>query len=405
MLTFIYNILIYSYRQLIGFYSIFDQKAGKWIKGRRDIFEALKKENFHQTIWFHCASVGEFEQGYPLLLRLKQRYAESTFLVTFFSPSGYDFTKKRYDDFLIYYLPLDTKKNAIRFLEIIQPKAVFFIKYEFWAHYLRQLNYRKIPTFLVSGIFRKDQIFFTWYGQLHRAMLSCFTHLFLQNEESKSLLQTINITSTSVFGDTRFDRVIDLRKSAFDDEIINHFCNGAKIFVAGSVWVSDQPVLEKIIGALPSDWKIMIAPHEIHNYSSNWLHEKIEFYTQYNKSQSRILMINILGILSKLYRKADLVYVGGGYGKGIHNILEAVVYEIPILIGPNHQKFNEALELIDLGITFDSSLKTSEMVVDKLLNDKEFYDSVAEKARSYMNSHTNVSAKIEVFISDTKLIP
>ncbi len=404
MWVFAYDTALFFYRLGVRIYGLFNEKAAKWIEGRHDLFRSLQQETFNETIWFHCASVGEFEQGYPLLIRLKVKHPLSTILVTFFSPSGYEFAKKRYSDFLIFYLPVDTQKNATQFLDIIQPKAAFFIKYEFWFHFLDQLKKRTVPTFLIAGIFRKEQIFFRWFGMLHRRMLHAFSYLFVQQEESKQLLQSIGISNAGVFGDTRFDRVAELRKSVFSDEVINHFSGDAKIFIAGSVWQSDEEPLKKIIASLPPDWKIIITPHEISNYSVSWLNEEVAFYSRYERSEKRVLIVDTLGLLSRMYRKADMAYIGGGYGKGIHNMLEAAIYEIPVLIGPRHQKFNEAVELMRAGAAFDTSQNGTEGVVQRLVGDHAFYQAVKQDIARYMSTHTNVSEKIEVFLSEQKLM-
>jgi len=404
MSVLLYNIGLFLYSVGIHFTALFNEKARKWILGREDIFSRLKQVCFQDTIWFHCASVGEFEQGMPLLKKLRDKYPDSSFLVTFFSPSGYEYARKRYSDLPIFYLPSDTKQHAVQFIEIIQPKAVFFIKYEFWFHYLNELKKQHIPTFLISGIFRKGQAFFSFYGGLHRRMLSCFTWLFLQNEESKKMLDNIGLRNSGVFGDTRFDRVDELSKMDLNDTIIQDFTKHAKVFIGGSVWSTDQETLSRIISLLPTDWKIILAPHEIGHYETKWIQEEIVTHSAYNSSSARILILDTLGVLSKLYRKASIVYIGGGYGKGIHNILEAAIYNIPILIGPKFEKFREAVDLVGEGVVFDMAENGTEKTLVRLLHEEEFYKAVRDRCSSYMSRQTNVSEKILVFLTERKLL-
>lgn len=404
MWTFLYDVAIWCYGKAIQIASLFNIKAKKWMDGRTNLLAALSTEKFHDTIWFHCASVGEFEQGYPLIQLLQKDYPSSTFLLTFFSASGYEYTKKRYDDWLIYYLPLDTKINAEKFIDIVEPKAAFFIKYEFWYHYLNTLKERSIPTFLISGIFRKEQLFFRKTGVIQRRMLHCFTHLFLQNEESNTLMNSIHITNTSVVGDTRYDRVTMLKNTAFEDKIISNFTAGHPIFIAGSIWNSDDEALKKIIRLLPPHWKVILAPHEMDTWSAEWLGEKFVRYSEYDSGDERILVIDVLGILSRLYRTATLVYIGGGFGKGIHNMLEAAVYEIPLIIGPTYQKFNEATELIKEGLAIDLSQENSEELITRLVSSEKYYTDFKSTYASFMLNKSNVSERIRVLLADMKLL-
>jgi len=404
MWTFLYNASLFFYGLAIRISSLLNRKAAQWINGRKFIFESLQRTTFHNTLWFHCASIGEFEQGYPLIIQLQKRYPSSTLLVTFFSPSGYEFAKKRFPDFHIFYLPMDSKQHAINFLDIVKPNAAFFIKYEFWFHYLSALHTRQIPTFLISGIFRKDQPFFTWYGPLHRQMLRSFTYLFLQNNNSKTLIDSIGITNSIVVGDTRFDRVAQLKQQVFQNQIIDEFVGDAKVFVAGSIWPSDEDALKNIIDLLPESWKIIVFPHEIDHFNSSWLIEEPAYYTRFTTTNKRVLVVDTLGLLSRVYRKATLAYIGGGYGKGIHNMLEAAIYELPILIGPRFQKFNEAIELIDLGVAFNTSKQETKKVIYQLVSDDQFYVTVKKRCALYMAEHINVSENIDAFIFEKKLL-
>lgn len=405
-MLFLYNLGIFFYVFGVRVASILNPKAKKWLAGQKGIFNLIHDhdQNYNHPFWFHCASVGEFEQGYPLMLKLKDQYSNANFVITFFSPSGYEYVSKRYKTFSVYYLPIDTPNNAKKFLDLVKPRAAFFIKYEFWFHYLTELKTRQIPTFLVSGIFRSSQPFFKWYGNLHRKMLKSFTYLFVQNEESRHLLHNIGIEHNRVFGDTRFDRVLQLKGGEFSNDKIDTFINHSKVFIAGSVWASDENALSRIIQLLPSDWKIIIAPHEIDNYSTKWLKEGYRTYSNFTSDQTRILILDTMGMLSKLYRIASLVYIGGGYGKGIHNILEAAIYEIPILIGPKYLKFNEAVELIQEGVVFNTQEKEVDSMILELIHNDDFYQIIKRKLNFYMSEHTNVSEKILVFLNESKLL-
>ncbi|MBK7763540.1 MAG: 3-deoxy-D-manno-octulosonic acid transferase [Bacteroidetes bacterium] len=398
----LYNLFIKIYVISLNIAALFNPKAKKWIDGRRTVFQLLEQEKFNNPIWFHCASVGEFEQGYPLLSKLQEKNKESDFIITFFSPSGYEFIQKKYPELKIFYLPIDGKRNAEKFIEIVQPSAAYFIKYEFWLYYLKTLHTKQIPTFLVSGIFRNEQIFFTWYGGLHRQMLSYFSYLFVQTHESKKLLNEIGITHCGVFGDTRTDRVLALKKTILEFDIINEFCGDCKVFIAGSVWQTDHNILQKIIEKLPSNWKIILVPHEPDHYDASEFGKDITLYTHYTGPNHKILVVDTIGKLAFLYRKAHLAYIGGGYGKGIHNMLEAIVYNIPVLIGPKFKKFNEAVELINLGAAFCTESTDFEKTMDKLLKNKEFYNSVCEKSAKYISANTNVSERIMVFLETHK---
>ena len=396
----IYNFFIRVYYVLIYFASGWNSKAKKWIDGRKNIqlsFE--KKQHDKQTIWFHCASVGEYEQALPLQKLVKKRYPQYQIFTTFFSPSGYQYAHQKYPEEWIAYLPLDTKKNMKLFVEKVNPKAVFFVKYEFWYHALHSIYIKNIPLFLVSGIFRPDQLFFKRIGFFYRKILSFFTCLFVQDNESAQLLKSIQIEHVEVVGDTRYDRVINNKLNNFEDKKINNFCSNKKIFIAGSVWNSDIDIFNKLIELLSDDWKIIIAPHEIKYFDKKMLIEPCDNYTSNGEIKSRILMIDTIGILSKIYRFGTFAYVGGGFGKGIHNILEPIVYEIPVFFGPKNEKFLEAKQMIESGVAFEISTKNAESVLKKNIFNKQEYNTFACKINSLMSINTNVSEKIIVYIS------
>lgn len=395
----LYNIAIRFYYSIIYIASLWNEKARKWVAGRKNISADLsKKKSNNQTIWFHCASVGEYEQALPLIRLCKQKYGGFQVLVTFYSPSGYEYARKKFPDEWIVYLPLDTRHNISSFIHQVNPVFVFVIKYEFWYHMLSQLHDKNIPVFLVSGIFRKEQLFFSPFGTFQRKILHFFTHLYVQNEDSRALLKSIHIGNVTVTGDTRFDRVNENKNEIFHDLKIARFVTTEKIFVAGSVWDSDIPVLKKIIDILPSDWKIMLVPHEINHFSTDWIIEPFIKYTDPEIGDSRILFIDTMGILSKLYRYAKFVYVGGGFGKGIHNILEPAVYCKPVFIGTRFHKFNEAAELVRLECAFSVNSENAGDFIKREIFDENKYQLTEDRLNRYMSVNTNLSEKILVYV-------
>ncbi len=396
----LYNIAIRFYYSIIFIASLWNDKAQKWISGRKNVLAGIHKgkDRSKKTAWFHCASVGEYEQALPLIKLCKQKCSDLQVLVTFYSPSGYEYAQKKFPGEWIAYLPLDTKKHMSSLINEVNPSVVFVIKYEFWYHMLAQLREKNIPVFLVSGIFRKEQHFFRSYGAFSRKILRFFTHIFVQNEDSRKLLESAGIKNVSVGGDTRFDRVIENRKEVFHDEKIERFVSTGKIFVAGSVWDSDIPVLKKIIETLPPDWKIMLAPHEIGNFRTDWINEPFIIYSASEINDSRILLIDTMGLLSKLYRYATFVYIGGGFGKGIHNILEPAVYCKPVFIGSNFYKFNEAMELTRLECLFSVNEENAGDFIKREIFDENKYNMTGNRLSTYMSVNTNLSEKILVYV-------
>ena len=385
------------------FVSIFDAKAKAILIGQKQTLQKLKNEQHQDVIWFHCASVGEFEQGYPLLNKLRVQYPFYKYLITFYSPSGYQFVRAKYPAEWILYLPKDTQKNMRYFIEKVNPSLVFVVKYEFWFHLLNELKKKGIPTFLISGIFRENQLFFKpFFGAFFSSILKKFTHLFLQDLNSFELLNTIKIDSKSVSGDTRFDRVLENKKASFTDEKIEKFIQQNKVFIAGSCWNEDIEIIHSIIENLPADWKIILAPHEMNSFKTNWIKSSFQFYTDSSfPAESNILILDTMGLLSKLYRFSNLTYIGGGFGKGIHNILEPAVFEHPILIGPNYQKFNEAKRLIDLGCVFSISSKNQVPdLMTKIVLSPHYINEIKLKMASYIQENTNVSDRILVFLKE-----
>lgn len=342
---------------------MFNQKASQWVLGRKNIFKRLEIDFFNEdkrVIWFHCASLGEFEQGRPVIEAVKKNFKNYKILLTFFSPSGYEIRKKYELADFVFYLPADTPSNARRFIEITKPSMVFFIKYEFWFNYINELSTNKIPLFYISSIFRPTQHFFKPWGGWARKRLQKVTQFFVQNEQSIELLNKIGVYHVEVSGDSRFDRVIQLSSEQHDVPLISDFIQNKTALIAGSTWSSDEDILKELMEQTKTDFKLIIAPHVVNEEHSKELLEKFRLLNPvlYSTakpdmfSNSRVLIIDTIGQLSFIYKYANIGYIGGGFGAGIHNILEAATYGIPVIFGPIYQKFNEAIELIELGAAF-----------------------------------------------------
>ena len=351
-----YNLIIYLYQLGVIIASLFNEKVRKMWRGEREAISILKEkiDPNAQYVWFHAASLGEFEQGRPLMEQLRSEHPEYKILLTFFSPSGYEVRKNYEGADIICYLPLDTITNARRFLRTIRPMMAFFIKYEFWYNYLHILRHRGVPVYSVSSIFRPGQVFFRWYGRQYARVLKCFTRFYVQNEVSRELLATIGIKDVTVVGDTRFDRVLQIKKAAKQLPVVEQFKGSAKCFVAGSSWQPDEDIFIPFFNK-HKDWKVIIAPHVIGEDHLQQIEKKLEGrkvvrYTQIANSQEQIaksqdadvLIIDCFGLLSSIYGYADVTYVGGGFGVGIHNTLEAAVWDVPVIFGPNNERFQEA---------------------------------------------------------------
>lgn len=356
-MIFIYNLSIKIYALVITIASLFNLKARQWLNGRKNIIEKIQQSvNAEAPLaWFHVSSLGEFEQGRPVIEAFRNKYPTYKVLLTFFSPSGYEIRKNYEGADYVFYLPIDSKKNAKAFIKIINPKVVFFVKYEYWYHYLNQLKKQNIPTYIFSAIFREKQLFFKWYGGWYRNILKCFTHLYVQNDQSKNLLNSINIKNVTVGGDTRFDRVYELAKSARPNELIEQFTKGETAIICGSTWEKDEELIAAFTKSSNHALKWIIAPHEIHKshiskieamFSSPIL--KYSEATSENINNAQILLIDSIGLLSSLYRYGHIAYIGGGFGAGIHNTLEAATYGLPVVFGPNYKRFQEACDLLAL---------------------------------------------------------
>jgi len=375
---FLYNLLIHIVGFSLKIIALFNKKIKLFVQGRKKLFTFLSEKltPTDKTIWFHVASLGEYEQGLPIMEKFREIFPDRKLVLTFFSPSGYEVKKNNSIAEVTLYLPWDTKKNVQKFLKIVRPEKAIFIKYEFWINYLSELKKQNIPTYLISGIFREDQTFFRWYGGFYRSILKSFSYFFVQNEDSKNLLQKIDFTNVIVSGDTRFDRVFAISKAKNNLDFIEEFKGNDLLFVAGSTWQQDEKLLINYINQHSEKTKFIIAPHNIKSEQIQFLKYQITksvvlFSDKENKriNNFQVLIIDTIGLLTKIYRYADVVFVGGGFGfPGVHNVLEPAVFEIPIVIGKNYSHFAEATELTQLGGVVSIENQTQlNSVLDKLL--------------------------------------
>lgn len=416
-----YNLFLVTYSFGIRLVSAWNRKAKLWVIGRKNFFENLKS-NFvtgnSKTVWMHCASLGEFEQGRPVLKEIIENYPDATIVITFFSPSGYEIAKRDKDFKQVYYMPMDSAKNATKLLDMLQPDLVLWVKYEYWHYYLHELKRRNIPLLLISGVYVSNQIFFKWYGSLYRKMLDCFSHFFVQNISSKNQLQKlIREEKISVSGDTRCDRVINIAENFTDVPGIADFCGNNKVVVAGSTWEDDEAEWTHYVKTHP-EIKFIIAPHEI-DYE-NLADVKKEFpgsafYSEwlimqqdngYEQSKIHCLVIDNIGILSRLYKYATITYVGGGFGyNGLHNILEAAVYGKPVIFGPEFEKNFEATELIARSgaISIENALEL-EKVVNGLFDKEAEIKSRGAASKNYVYNNAGASQKIIEYIQKNRLL-
>jgi len=383
------------------FASLWHPKAKLWVNGRQNWEKELRKKvgKIESSVWFHFASLGEFEQGRPVLEALKKAEPETNIIISFFSPSGYEIHKNYPLALAVCYLPLDTTNNATTFIEIIKPKYAVFTKYEYWFYFFRTLHQKHIPLYLISGIFRKNQAFFKCYGGFYRQMLSFITYFFVQNEESKTLLNSLGITQVSVNGDTRFDRVAENAKNKKELKEIEAFCGSSKVLVAGSTWPADEELLNTIIESYPN-WKFISAPHEIAEANLQRLEEQLLGKTiRYSNLEvhkltlPQVLIIDNIGLLSSLYAYGTIAYIGGGFGKGIHNTLEAAAFGLPVIFGPKYQKFQEAKDLIELNAGFSISNQAELNDCFKLLQ-SDTHKEAGKQAKAYVDEHTGATAQI-----------
>jgi 3-deoxy-D-manno-octulosonic-acid transferase len=408
--TFFYNIFLLFYKTGIGIAALWNKKAARWVKGRKEIFARLTSEiqiKNSSLIWVHCSSLGEFEQGRPVIDKLKLWFPDSKILLTFFSPSGFEIRKNYKGVDWVFYLPMDSAANAKRFFDIVQPKMVIFIKYDYWYYYLTECKKREIPLYIVSAIFRNDQPFFKWYGSLHRRMLKCFSHIFVQDKISSTLLNAVGIKNVTISGDTRFDRVVEIAGTFKPLNEIERFCGPSQVLVAGSTWPPDERLIKEAIADFP-DLKIIIAPHEIHDQHLDQLKEIFPgcvLYSQFTiaPSPSNVLIIDNIGMLSRLYHYATVTYIGGGFDKGIHNTLEAAVFGKPVLFGPHFKKFKEAVGLIEAGggasVNSANELKNH---LRSLLTDKTKWEETGKRSLDLVMRNKGATEKIMQVIQENR---
>ena len=406
-----YNLVIFLYLCGVAVLSLFNEKVRKMWRGERQAIRTIKEkiDPNAQYVWFHAASLGEFEQGRPLMEQLRREHPEYKILLTFFSPSGYEVRKNYAGADIICYLPLDTITNARRFLRTIRPVMAFFIKYEFWYNYLHILRHRGVPVYSVSSIFRPGQVFFRWYGRQYSRVLKCFTHFFVQNEVSRELLSTIGIDNVTVVGDTRFDRVLQIKEAAKQLPIVEKFKGNNKCFIAGSSWQPDEEIFIPWLNE-HKDWKVVIAPHVIGEDHLQQIERMLEgrkvvrysavanspLSTLHSLLQdANVLIIDCFGLLSSIYHYADVTYVGGGFGVGIHNTLEAAVWDVPVFFGPNNQRFQEAQGLKACGAGLEiANADDFRRYMQGFEEHPEVVKELGEKAGQYVASLSGATEKV-----------
>lgn len=381
-------------------------KAKNWVEGRENIFELLKNKIHEKDkiIWFHAASLGEFEQGRPLIEKVKANYPDYKILLTFYSPSGYVIRKNYPNADIVTYLPADSRWNAVKFLDLVKPSLIVFIKYEFWYHFLHEATLRKIHTIYIAALFRPEMIYFSRLFTLFRSVFTKITHFFVQNTSSRdtiiSKVADLNPTRITVAGDPRIDRVLDIAKSAIEFPIVEQFCYGKKILVAGSTWKKDVEILKRFQNF--PDWKLIIAPHELNEthylqIENQWENERCLRYsnaTAENTAAASVLIIDNIGMLSSLYRYARIAYIGGGFGAGIHNTLEPMAFGIPVIFGPKYRQFEESYQMVEAEGAF--SVRNSDEFILKfnMLSNIDFYNKASETIKKYMADNRGATNKI-----------
>lgn len=399
-----YSLLIYLYIAGVKLAALFGhRKARLLVEGHKNIFPLLKERlrPGEKYLWFHVSSLGEFEQGRPVMERLRESHPEYRIVLTFFSPSGYESAKKYQSADIICYLPFDTRRNVGRFLDMLKPEKAFFIKYEFWPNFLAGLKKRGVPTYSVSSIFRKEQMFFKTIDFGYRKTLKCFTHLFVQDNASKELLATIGLDNVTVIGDTRFDRVMKIAADAKQLALVETFAEGKRVFVAGSSWTPDEDIFIKYFNA-HKGWKLIIASHEVTEARLTEIQSKFSGkcvrYTHANMDEAReadCLLIDCFGLLSSIYRYGKVAYVGGGFGAGVHNLLEAAVYGMPVFFGPNNRKFREAQKLKECGGGLEiSSYEDFEAKMDLFDADENLLAQAGAAAGEYVGGNSGATQKL-----------
>jgi 3-deoxy-D-manno-octulosonic-acid transferase len=405
MMHILYNAGIHLYHLLIVMVSLRNPKARKWLRGRKNLFERIKKEVAPGApiLWFHVSSLGEFEQARPVIENVKIHFPEYKILLTFFSPSGYELQKGYPLVDYVYYLPLDTPKNAVQFLNLVKPEKVFFVKYEFWFNYLTELKRQQIPTYIFSALFRPTQFFFRPWGKWFRKALRAYHHIFVQNQSSAEVLKKFGFENVTISGDTRLDRVYQIAKTANRLPKVEKFCSGGKAIVAGSTWPEDEALFIRFINENTKPEKYIIAPHEVHPESlkriTSVLQKSWVLYsddlTNDQLEQAEVMVVDGYGYLVSVYRYAKIAYIGGGFTTGIHSILEPAVYGMPVLFGPNYHKFHEAREMIQLGAALSvSSYEELSPLLESFLSDPERLNNVSQFASQYVESNRGATENI-----------
>jgi len=404
----LYNLGILAYYLLVRIVSIRNEKARKWLEGRKDIFKRLRETITpgERILWFHASSLGEFEQGRPVIESIRKLKPDYKILLTFFSPSGYELRKDyKYADY-IFYLPLDTKKNASRFIDIVRPEKVFFIKYEFWYNFLTQLKEEGIPTYIFSALFRPSQIFFKPWGKWYLKAIATYEHIFVQNQESFDILHKFGFINVSVSGDTRLDRVGEIADAAPRLDKLEIFCSGQKAIIAGSTWKEDEDLFIPYLNKCPLGQKFVIAPHEVNPQSLERVCSALEKpYALYSTASTKelaiaeVLIVDGYGYLVSVYRYGMLAYVGGGFTSGIHSTLEPAAFGLPVIFGPDYQKFQEAHDLLSLGAaTCINNYEELEAQIDSYRSNPEKLLSDAAIARGYVNKNRGASKEIVKYL-------
>lgn len=395
---FIYNIVVNSYFRGIRIAAHFQKKPKLWVDGRRDIFIKIQHDFAERDkingpiVWFHCASLGEFEQGRTVMEYLKKESLDTKILLTFFSPSGYEIRKNYPMADWVFYLPADSKANAQRFLDLVKPDLAIFVKYEFWYHYLTQLRQREIPALLIAAIFRPSQPFFKWYGGLHRRMLNCFSKILVQDASSHEFLSKIDLPNVTIAGDTRVDRVLEIANNPIDLPLVKAFCGYAQVLIFGSTWPADEAIIYSILTHEKfKDWKFILAPHDVQPAHIQAIEAKSEVsscrFSQLKTADlasTRLLLVDNIGLLSSLYALGKIAYIGGGFGQGIHNTLEPAAHGLPVVFGPNYQKFEEAVWLVENGGGFVVRDTGELMEVLGQLTNPANSAKAAETAKAYL---------------------
>ncbi|WFB65440.1 glycosyltransferase N-terminal domain-containing protein [Sphingobacterium sp. WM] len=413
-MRFLYDLGILIYGLLLRVFALFNAKAKLLLNGRKDLLQRIEQtvEKDQEYIWFHFASLGEFEQGRAVMEQIKIRYPNEKIIVTFFSPSGYEIRKNTALADYVFYLPADTPRNSRRFLDLINPKFAVFTKYEYWYHYFKELNKRKIRLLMISAIFREDQVFFKQYGGFFRSILKNVSFFFTQNNESVHMLKWIGITNAGLAGDTRFDRVVELPKQHKDIPEVQRFVGKDSVLVAGSTWQPDEILLKDLLEK-NKDLKAIIAPHEIHQehidqilklFPHALLFSKFNTYTDQQIAASRQLIIDNIGMLSSLYYYGRIAYIGGGFGVGIHNTLEAATYGMPVIFGPKYEKFQEAIDLLEIGAGFSIANEKELNEVYQALSNSEKLLKASLAAKNYVQQRSGATQIIMKYLETEKLL-